>query len=268
MKSASAILPGILFILTSLAAVKVGGAFATVSPTHQCHSSAFTSSSSPSPHCRAHVAVFSTRNTNDVGVEEWTSLTDDGAVKMRVISSSEVASSDAVEDGNGKDVTVEYIGSIVPRNWTVDDINACWLPEQGLTSLAPELFEAFDIDGEKLMNAKKFHKKFIVEGLGERREAKIDTLFQAAQDLARSEQQSRLIAGTAFDKNQFTFRLGKGMSIPAFDLAIREMKVGQTASVVARCDYAYGKRGLRAAGKFLVPPYATVQYDLTLVEIK
>jgi len=256
--------------LASLATIKVG-AFAPVS-THQIISSVFTSSSLPhSQHVSG--SAFSAANTNDVGVEEWTSLTDDGGVKVRATSSSsEVLPSDnAVEDGlqfpdTGKDVTVEYVGRIAPRNWTVDDVNACWLPEQWNDRLAPELFKAFDIDGEKLMDAKKTSKKFIFEGLGVLKEAKIESLFQAAQDLAKSEQTHPV--GTVFDKNEFTFRLGKKMSIQAFDLAIREMRVGQTVSLVGRCDYAYGKRGLRAAGKFLVPPYATVQYNLTLVEIK
>lgn len=246
----SATLPNILLILASLVPVEVG---------------AF---SSLSRHYRQHDSAFFATNANDIGVEEWTSLTDCGGVKMSVMSSSD--NDAAVEDlpfpDKGKDVTVEYIGSIAPRDWSVDDILACWLPDQGLTALAPELFEAFDIDGAKLANAKKFNEKFIVEGLGVRKEAKVTTLLEAVQDLERSERTHP--AGTVFDKNQFTFRLGKGMSIRAFDLAVSRMKVGQTVSLVARCDYAYGKRGLRAAGKILVPPYATVQYDLTLVEIK
>lgn len=262
----------ILLALASLATLKVQvGAFAPVS-FHQILSSVVASLSSSH---RQHVsgAAFSARTSNDIDVEEWISLTDDGGVKIRTISpSSEVASPDgASEEGlefpdTGKDVTVAYIGRISPRDWSVEDINACWLPEQGLAPLTPELFEAFDIDGEKLMDAKKMSKKFIVEGLGVRKEAKIDSFFRAAQDLAKSERTHS--AGTVFDENKFTFRLGKGMSIRAFDLAIRNMTVGQTVSLVGRCDYAYGKRGLRAAGKNLVPPYATVEYDLTLVEIK
>jgi len=74
--------------------------------------------------------------------------------------------------------------------------------------------------------------------------------------------------GTVFDKNQFSFRPGKGQVIQAFDLAIAEMKVGQTVSIVARSDFAYGSKGLRVGGKVLVPPYATVQYDVTCIEVK
>ena len=237
----------ILHTLAVLVGVNVVGAFspASVSPFRQCHQLSAASV--------------------DVEVEEWTSLTEDGGVKMRVISTPKVEDAIELLDLKGKDVTVEYIGSIAPRNWSVNDIIDCWLPDQGLTSLAPELFKAFEIDGEKL-TGERFSKKFIFEGLGILKEAKINNLHEAAQDLKLSE--TTHLEGTVFDKNQFTFRLGKGMSIKAFDLAIKEMKKGQTATVVARCDYAYGSRGLRAMGKFLIPPYATVQYEATLVEIK
>jgi len=193
---------------------------------------------------------------------------------MRVISSPTESSSSYEEaepvDFKGKDVTVEYIGTIVPRSWSVDDIKQCWLPDQGLSSLAPELFDAFDLNFAKLTNTEKFTKKFMREGLGIMKEAKVDTLLQSVVELAMYEKRTYDPAiGTVFDKNRFTFRLGKGMSIKAFDLCVGEMRgVGESVSVVARCDYAYGKRGLRVGGKVLVPPYATVQYDVTLVEIK
>ena len=206
----------------------------------------------------------------------WTSLTDNGAVKLKVISSSSTTTAtpaptdDDATDGKlnlkGKDVTVEYIGTITPRNWSAQDVIECWLPDQGLSSLAPELFEAFDINYTRLTNDKKFTTKFIKEGLGIMKDAKQTTLFEAAQDLKRSEATHR--KGTVFDKNQFTFRPNRGQVIPAFDLAVAEMEVGQTVSLVVRCDYAYGSRGLRVGGKVLVPPYATVQYDVTLIEVK
>ncbi|KAL7491206.1 hypothetical protein ACHAWT_000625 [Skeletonema menzelii] len=215
---------------------------------------------------------FAAQKFNDVSsaqeVDGWTSLTDGGGVKLKVISSSSLPDAGAADklDLKGKDVTVEYIGSIAARNWSAQDVIDCWLPDQGLSSLAPELFEAFDIDYKRLTNPNKFGIKFIKEGLGILKDAKQTTLFEAAQELKRSEESH--MEGTVFDKNQFTFRPGKGQVIRAFDLAIAEMKVGQTVSVVARCDFAYGSKGLRVGGKDLVPPYATVQYDITLVEIK
>lgn len=251
--------PALPLVIASLTTAKVG-AFAFSA--HQSLSSTF----APSPSAVSG-AFYSGKNTCDVvGTEEWIALTDDGGAKLRTISIPSEAGEGLPLPGAGDDVTVEYVGRIHPRNWSAEDVNACWLPEQGLTPLAPKLFEAFDIDGDKLTNAKKMSKKFIFEGLGVLKEAKIDTLFRAAQELKESERTHP--AGTVFDENAFTFRLGKGGAIRAFDLAIREMRVGQTASLVVRCDYAYGKRGLRVSGKVLVPPYATVQYDLTLVEIK
>ena len=255
--------------LASLAAVRVG-AFAPCSPSEGPAASTVA--------CYRHVitsiyesttSLQSTSGANDVGVEQqWKSLTEDGAVTMStIISPPDSALDDIPFPVPGKDdVTVEYVGTIVARNWTAEDVVACWLPDQGLSKLAPELFRAFDIDGARLANKKKFNNKFVREGLGVLKDAKIDTLLKAAEDLTIADGKHH--EGTVFDKNRFTFRIGKGMSIPAFELAVLEMRVGQTASLVARCDYAYGSKGLRGSGKFLVPPYATVQYDLTLVEIK
>jgi len=272
------------FILLSgitIATVKVG-AFAPPSTTRRPTLSSLLQSQQQQHH---HVTILSARSANNndgigieeqVEVEQWTSLGDDGGVKMRVISSPTESSSSSSSyeeeplDFTGKDVTVEYIGTIVPRSWSVDDIKQCWLPDQGLSSLAPELFDAFDLNYTKLTNAKKFTKKFIREGLGVTKEAKVDNLLQSVEELAKYEKRTYDPSlGTVFDKNRFTFRLGKGMSIKAFDLCVGEMRgVGESVSVVARCDYAYGKRGLRVGGKVLVPPYATVQYDVTLVDIQ
>lgn len=209
--------------------------------------------------------------------KEWTSLTDDGGVKIRVISPPPSPSNNNNEDRTkekedlpdlkGKDVTVEYIGSIASRNWSVNDVIDCWLPDQGLsTSLAPELFKAFDVDYNRLTNSTKFGIKFIKEGLGVLKESKQTTLFEAAQSLKQSDMSH--VSGTVFDKNTFSFRPNKGQVIKAFDLAIGTMQVGQTCSILARCDYAYGSKGLRMNGKVVVPPYATVQYEVTFIEVK
>ena len=211
--------------------------------------------------------------------KEWTSLTDDGGVKIRVISpppspsndndNNDAAAEEDLPDLKGKDVTVEYIGSIASRNWNVNDVIDCWLPDQGLSStLAPELFRAFEVDYNRLTNSTKFGIKFIKEGLGVLKESKQTTLFEAAQSLKQSDMSH--VSGTVFDKNTFSFRPNKGQVIKAFDLAIGStyMQVGQTCLILARCDYAYGSKGLRMDGKVVVPPYATVQYEVTFIEVK
>ncbi|KAL7543870.1 hypothetical protein ACHAWF_007472 [Thalassiosira exigua] len=215
------------------------------------------------------VASSSARDVDDraVDVDGWTSLTDDGGAKMRLVSSSSSSSSPSADHpvAGKDDVTVEYVGTVAERNWSAEDAVACWLPDRGLSSLAPELFRAFDLNERKLTSP-KFDRKFVVEGLGVRKEGKIDNLLEAAKELGETKKTHR--PGTVFDKNRFTFRLGKGMAVEAFELALPKMRPGDTASLVARSDYAYGRNGAKAGGKVLVPPYATVSFDLTLVEIK
>ena len=216
--------------------------------------------------------LHSTQNTNNkvdtTTTEEWISLTDDDSVKMRTILS--VAAADGDDNTTpipGKDdVTVEYIGSIAPRNWSTNDVISTWLPDRGLDDFANTLFEEFNINGTKLCNPKKFNAQFIKSGLGITNESKINKLLEAVDDLSKYDKSHPV--GTVFDKNTFTFRLGKGLAIKAFDISLERMKVGETVTLVARADYAYGSKGLKEVGKVIVPPYSTVSFDLTLVEIK
>lgn len=253
----------ILALAGQIAAVVEVGAFS--SSTHLARPRQQRQHSIADAPTRLHAAP---RNSaKDVDVDEWTALTDDGGVKMRIISSGESTSSSQSAPVAGKDdVTVEYVGSILPYSaWTIDDVISSWLPDQGLSPLAPELFRAFNIDGTRL-TSDKFSKKFVLEGLGVTKESKNQNLVSAA--MALREYESSFPPGTVFDKNRFTFRLGKGMAVKAFDLALSDMRVGDTASVIARCDYAYGSKGVRSMGKVVVPPYAMVSFELTLVEIK
>merc|ERR1712241_160857 len=190
---------------------------------------------------------------------------EDGGVKMRLISGPSSAKGAPSSPITSKDdVTVEYVAFIAERDWTVEDAVACWLPDQGLDAVAPELFRSFNINGTRLMDAGFFTEKFVFEGLGVRN--KVKKLVGAAQELKGYERSHP--PGTVFDKNRFTFRLGKGQAIQAFELALNEMRPGDSVSLLVRTDYAYGKGGLRSAGKFVVPPYATVSFDLTFVEKK
>lgn len=198
----------------------------------------------------------------DTDVDGWTSLTQDGGVKMRVVSS---ASPGAPSPVAGDTVTVDYVGSLAAREWSVEDVVACWLPDRGASALAPALFRSFEIDGTRLADAGFLTAEFADRGLG-LGAAKAANLRRAARELA--DRDATHPPGRVFDENAFAVELGTGGAIRAFELALPEMRVGDTAELVARCDYAYGKDGTRRGGELLVPPYATVGFDLTLVEIK
>lgn len=226
---------------------------------------AFTSTSAAST---AGAALHATAADADDDEAEWTDLTDDGAVRVRTIAPSPNGD-DAPPPKAGDQVSVDYVGTLAPRSWSVQDVVAAWLPEQqGLDALAPKLFVEFAIDGAKLTDEKFFTEQFVTTALAVDNKIKCKKLCMAARNLNKEP----YAVGREFDSSEklgkpFAFPLGKGKAIQAFELAIPTMRVGETVRILARSDMAYGKEGLRkATGEVVVPPYATLQFDVTLLE--
>ncbi|XP_010256876.1 PREDICTED: peptidyl-prolyl cis-trans isomerase FKBP20-1 isoform X1 [Nelumbo nucifera] len=63
------------------------------------------------------------------------------------------------------------------------------------------------------------------------------------------------------DNTIFSFELGKGTVIKAWDIALRTMKVGEVAKITCKPDYAYGNAGSAPD----IPPNATLVFEIELV---
>ncbi|KAK9168399.1 hypothetical protein Syun_000539 [Stephania yunnanensis] len=63
------------------------------------------------------------------------------------------------------------------------------------------------------------------------------------------------------DNTIFSFEIGKGSVIKAWDIALRTMKVGEVAKITCKPDYAYGSAGSPPD----IPPNATLIFEVELV---
>ncbi|KAM8862035.1 LOW QUALITY PROTEIN: peptidyl-prolyl cis-trans isomerase FKBP4 [Synchiropus picturatus] len=74
-----------------------------------------------------------------------------------------------------------------------------------------------------------------------------------------------LLDGTQFDssrerEDQFSFELGKGQVIKAWDIGVATMKVGELAQFICKPEYAYGSAGSPPK----IPPNATLVFEVEL----
>ena len=196
--------------------------------------------------------------------DSWSSISGvDEAVKKRTLVEG---TGPVAQDGS--DVQIEYSGTLVDNSWSPGDVVECWLKEQqGLESLAPAFLER-EIDGAKLTDEAFFTAEMIADELGVANKIQCKKIVMAARRLSKDKAEHP--AGTEFDssaeRGPYQFTLGQGKAIRAMELAVAGMKVGERVEVICRSDYAYGKDGLRkAAGDVIVPPFATLCFDITLV---
>ncbi|OQS01583.1 peptidyl-prolyl cis-trans isomerase [Achlya hypogyna] len=100
-------------------------------------------------------------------------------------------------------------------------------------------------------------KEILKEGSGE---------FPPAGYEIRAHYTGTLLDGTKFDSSRdrgqvFTFVLGKGNVIKAWDLAFASMKIGERAMLTCAPEYAYGASGSPPK----IPANATLQFDVELL---
>lgn len=205
--------------------------------------------------------------------EEWIPLVDATgdsempAVRKRIMEEGE---GDLPQKGSA--IELEYAGTLLSEtDWSATDVVECWLSQlQGLDHLSSEFLEN-DIDGSKLLDDSFFTEAYCMDHLGISNKIQAKKLVMAWKRLIR--QQEEYPAGTEFDSSasrgkNYSFVLGKGRVIRAMELAVSSMKAGERATLVCRADFGYGADGLRTSkGDVMVPPFATLRFDLKLVDV-
>jgi hypothetical protein len=187
-------------------------------------------------------------------------LSGDGGVQKQIISDGD---GDVVYS-SGTPVTIQYIGTTAALDWSAEQVVTCWLSEQqGVEDLA-DGFVTHQVDLSTLINPEIFQEHFIASTLGVVQKIKCKKLVMAAKRLATTLQE--FPPGILFDENDsFKFTLGTAKVIKGMDLGVLSMLPGETCLLRIRCDYAYGGEGYRKKnGDVMVPPFATLQFQLTL----
>ncbi|CAB4270812.1 unnamed protein product [Prunus armeniaca] len=75
------------------------------------------------------------------------------------------------------------------------------------------------------------------------------------------EETNEVFDTTHEDNTVFSFELGKGSVIKAWDIAVKTMKVGEIAKITCKPEYAYGSAGSPPD----IPPEATLIFEVELV---
>lgn len=120
-------------------------------------------------------------------------------------------------------------------------------------------------DINKITYIKNMEVKIIVDGVGEG--AKVG-------DTVAVHYTGKLTDGTVFDSSiprgqAFEFRLGEGRVIAGWEEGVKGMKIGEKRTLTIPGDMAYGSRGVpNGQGGYLIPPNATLVFDVELLNIK
>lgn len=198
---------------------------------------------------------------------DWIDITElhDQGVRFREQDST---ADTTISTNNCNVLVLQYKGTIAPSNWNVDETIKCWLNEQqGLSDIAGA-FQEHNINEETLIDTDLFNEGFVTNKLGVLAKIKAKKLVMAAKRLHTV--RLEYTPGLEFDFRESYevpmdgSKLIKGMTM---GLAYMVEKNCFCAEILCRCDYAYGAEGYRKAnGDVLVPPFASLHFDVIILD--
>ena len=169
-------------------------------------------------------------------------------------------------------------------SWTTQDVLECWLKEQqGLYELLADSFQEHNINGSILLDETIFTEQYVSELSNTTILSKIQCkkTIMAVKRLRNTNKEYQ--HGYIFDSSttnpnlqphqyyEFIINHPKKKPIQAISLllsSLQDADIGNTFIIQCRSDYGYGSDGYRTnKGIIVVPPFATLQFDMKLLSV-
>ena len=80
--------------------------------------------------------------------------------------------------------------------------------------------------------------------------------------------EGKLENGDIFESGVMSFEIGDKQMIPGFNEVLPTMKKGEKAKVILPPAMGYGEKGMMSDGEYLIPPNATLIFEIFLISIK
>lgn len=80
--------------------------------------------------------------------------------------------------------------------------------------------------------------------------------------------EGKLTNGEVFEAGVMSFEIGDVQMIPGFNEVLPTMKKGERAKVTLPPTMGYGEKGITEDGEVIIPPNATLIFEITLISIK
>ncbi|NBB27731.1 FKBP-type peptidyl-prolyl cis-trans isomerase [Cellulophaga sp. BC115SP] len=160
---------------------------------------------------------------------------------------------------NGDPVIIEIeLLNTLTENENIDKYIATKYPQLSFTKTSTDLRFAItsaNPSGESLTSGKKVSLKYTGKLLFEMR--KVDA-------------NNKLYYDAQFDANTMDFTVGANLTIRGFEEGVARMKVGEKAVFIFPSNIGYSSGGSvnQTTGVYVIPPYASLQFEVEVVSVK
>jgi peptidylprolyl isomerase len=135
---------------------------------------------------------------------------------------------------------------------------------RGRQGVPPNSTLVFEVE---LVDLPQVKTETLVSGNGPLAEEGDQVTVHYAGWLAAGDAKGERVASSRDNGQPFIFSLGESHVIPGWELGVNGMRVGEKRLLVIPPELAYGSKGNQRGGQVIVPPQATLIYEIELLEV-